>query len=465
MSAKGRVHHLRQKLPILAAILLGTVVVGFTAEVWVRLFSGNLASLRVESPSLRATFSLALTSLQAGLPVIAALVAVPLLGARLLFQLYDVEDLKEAHDFLNRLTFGRLGLRPMVLAEEGKLAFGEDTVAARVGGPASLIVYNDTAAVTEQGGRLKRVLGPGVHTLEPYEKIWETVDLRPQRRVRQVSALTKEGIPISCNVDICFRIADLPPGTGAKRESSGRQGRMPYAYSEDAVLRAVTSKWICGPGDENVALNWDARVMSMAEDALRDILATYRLDWLVKAPQPEQLHPRDEIRRWLKAELDETVTTAGVQLMEIEPGQIQVKAPEREDAQTEDVSERLLEIVSQRWIEAWNADWSARALTSRAEGEAELLRIDAARIQAQAEMVIALTESLQPMLTRQEASEPYVLALRVVEALRWMSYDPGMREFMPPEAMRTVKRLQELLDSEATSPGQNRRADRWGEQV
>lgn len=465
MSAKGHIHHLRQSLPILAAILLGTVVIGLTAEVWVRLFNARLAGLGLESPSLKATFSLALSSLQAGLPVIAVLVAVPLLGARLLFQLYDLEDMKEAHDFLNRLEFGPLGLKPALLAKEGRLASGETTVAARVGGPASLIVYNDTAVVTEQGGHIRRVLGPGVHSLKPYEKIWEMVDLRPQRRVRRVSALTKEGIPIACDLDICFRIADSPPSTGSRSASSERQGRVPYAYADDAVLRAVTSKWICAPEDQILALNWDARVMSMAEEALRDILATYRLDWLIKAPQPEQLHPRDEIRRRLKTELDERVTTVGVQLMEIDLGEIQVKTPDREGTQTDEISERLLEIVSQRWIEAWNADWSARALTSRAEGEAELLRIDAARIQAQAEMVIALTEALQPMLTRQEASEPYVLALRVVEALRWMSYDPGMREFMPPEAIRTLKRLQELLDSEATAPGQNRRADRWGEDV
>jgi hypothetical protein len=198
----------------------------------------------------------------------------------------------------------------------------------------------------------------------------------------------------------------------------------------------------------------------MAEATLRDILATYRLDWLIKAPQPDQPHPRDEIRHWLESDLGAKIGIVGAQLKEIELGQIQVRAPDKEETPTHEVSERLLEIVSQQWIEAWNADWSARALTSRAEGEAELLRIDAARIQAQAEMVIALTEALQPMLTSPDASEPYVLALRVVEALRWMSYDPGMREFMPPEAIRTLKRLQELLDSEATVPEQNRKPDR-----
>jgi hypothetical protein len=459
MSARRYGRHLKQTIPTLSLILLGTAVISVTAEIWLRLFKAEPADLRFYSPSLRAAVSLAFTSLQAGLPLVAALVAVPFLSARLLFQLYDLESIKRAHDLLNRLRFSPLGPGPSILAKEGRLAYAEDTVTERAGGPAALIVYNDTAVVTEQGGRVKRVLGPGVYALEAFEKIWETVDLRPQRRVCQVYGLTREGIPVRCDLDICFRIADSPVRAKGKKRSPRSRSGITYAYAEDAVLCAATNKWICAPEDQTRALNWDSRVVVMAEATLRDILATYRLDWLIRAPQPDQPHPRDEIRRWLKSELKDKIEVVGAQLKEIELGQIRVETPARENAPTAQVSERLLEIVSQQWIEAWNADWSARALASRAEGEAELLRIDAARIQAQAEMVIALTEALQPMLTSPEASEPYVLALRVVEALRWMSYDPGMREFMPPEALRTLKRLQALLDSEAAVPEQNQEPD------
>jgi len=460
MSGRRHVQHLKQTLPTLSAILLGTAVIGITAEIWLHLFNTEPANLRFFSPSFRTAFSLALSAIRAGFPVVAALVTVPFLSARLLFQLYDLESIKKAHDFLNRLRFSSLGSGPSLLAKEGRLAAGGDTVAGRAGGPASLIVYNDTAVVTEQGGSIKRVLGPGVQVLEPHEKIWETIDLRPQRRVCQVYGLTKEGIPVSCDLDMCFRIADSAVSPSGTRRAPRNQGAVPYAYAEDAVLRATTSRWICGPEDQTRALKWDHRVVKMAEATLRDILATYRLDWLIEAPQPDQPHPRDEIRHWLESDLEEKIRVVGAQLKEIELGQIQVKPPDRETAPTEQVSEKLMEIVSQQWIDAWNADWSARALASRAEGEAELLRIDAVRIQAQTEMVIALTEALQPMLTSPETSEPYVLALRVVEALRWMSYDPGMREFMPPEAIRTLRRLQELLDSEAAAPEQNRKLDR-----
>jgi hypothetical protein len=153
-------------------------------------------------------------------------------------------------------------------------------------------------------------------------------------------------------------------------------------------------------------------------------------------------HPREEICQRLREELEESVSAVGAKLLAVEIGEIQVKARD------EEVSEQLSDIVSEQWLEAWQADWRAQALTRGAEGEAELLRMDTARIQAQAEMVITLTEGLQSTVLSRQATEPYLLALRFVEALRWMSYDPDTRDFMPPEAMRTLRRLQRLLEEE-----------------
>jgi hypothetical protein len=188
-------------------------------------------------------------------------------------------------------------------------------------------------------------------------------------------------------------------------------------------------------------MTWAGRtVIGFTEGTLRNILAEYRLDWLIAPPQPNQAPPREEICQRLAEELRGKVSAVGAKLLGVEIGKIQVKARD------EEVSRRLSSIISEQWLEAWQADWKARALTRNAEGEAELLRMDAARIQAQAEMVITLTEGLQSTVLSQKATEPYLLALRFVEALRWMSYDPSTRDFMPPEAMRTLKRLQRLLD-------------------
>jgi len=458
MLGKISTSHLKKTFLALGLVLLVTTSVTMAGELWVRFATPVPESPRLGSSSPEDAVRLALASLQGTLPVIGALVAVPLFGARLLHELYDIATLKEAHDFLNRICFGRIGKAPKLLAKEGRLASADGSAASRAGGPSSLIVYNDTAVVTEQSARPHRVLGPGPHTLRRYERIWRTVDLRPQRRVREVATLTKEGIPVACDLDICFKIAGSSARGVRVSPGSDRTGVGPYPYTEDAVFRAATGTWIQdSPGSQPSPMSWDDRAVQLAEDALRDILATYRLDWLLRAPQPEQPHPRDQIRDRLEAAVEGDLSTVGAELMEIELGSLQVKVSDRVDTSTEDVSRRLRQLVSQQWIEAWDAGWNARALTSRAEGEAELLRIDAARIQAQAEMVIALAEALQPVLSSGQASEPYVLALRVVEALRWMSYDPDTRDFMPPEAIRTLGRLQKLLDEEGPNSAKTER--------
>jgi hypothetical protein len=334
-----------------------------------------------------------------------------------------------------------MGFGPHLLIKEGEIAAGENGPVGRVGGPASLVVYNDSAVVTEQGGCLKRVIGPGFTQLEPFEKVWETIDLRPQRWVYEVFALTKEGIPVSCEADISFKVDDGAHDRHAREEATKPIDTVPYPYTEGAVFKAATSKWMRESERDDSFMTWAGRVViGFTEGTLRNILAEYRLDWLIAPPQPDQAHPREEICQRLREELRGKVSTVGAKLLGVEIGKIQVKARD------EDVSQRLSDIISEQWLEAWQADWKAQALTRGAEGEAELLRMDTARIQAQAEMVIALTEGLQSTVLSQRAAEPYLLALRFVEALRWMSYDPDTRDFMPPEAMRTLRRLQRLLE-------------------
>lgn len=459
--------HVGRTLITLGVILLAAVTLGLTAEIALQAMRAAPGDFELVHKSLRGTAALTLVSLQAALPIVGALVAAPLLAARLFHQLHGTTTLDEAHDRLNHFLFGALGVQRRLMAREGQIVSGDDTVIQRVGGPASLTVYGDTAVLTEQQGRLKRVLGRGVHTLDRYEKVWETVDLRPQRWVRQVFALTKEGIPVSCDVDVLF-------GVGASPEDAGRQRRAregahatgaSLPYGEETVLRAATSKWIAKEDGDRRPMNWEDRVAALVEGAVRDILATYRLDWLIRAPQPDQEHPRDEIHQRLKVELEDQLPEVGAKLLEVDLGRLRVGIRSRQGSEVEEISEMVSEIISEQWIDAWQASWKARALTSRAEGEAELLRIDAARIQAQAEMIIGLTEALQPMVSDHATSEPYFLALRLVEALQWMSYDPSTRDYMPPEAMRTLNRLQELLGDELTTTERGDDSEAGGEET
>lgn len=423
-------------------ILFGVVALGLAAEMWLRGIP-LIVKPGQERLSFWTIISLIVASARIAFPVMGALVLVPLVITHLMHQLYSTKNLMEAHDALNRMVFGKVGRRPLVIVKEGEISFGKDTFAARVGGPATLIIYNDTAVVTEQYGRTKRILGPGIHEVERFEKVWETVDLRPQRWVYEVFALTKEGIPISCQADISFQIDDQPKQPWAKRVD----GDFPYA--EDAVFLAATSKWIREPEREDTFMNWAGRiVIGLTEGALRNILAEYRLDWLIAPQRLGQEHPREKIRRQLREALQERVGNVGARLLNVEIGPIEVKTRD------EETSRQLAEIVSKQWIDAWYADWQRRALISKAEGEAELLRADTARMQAQAEMVVTLIEAMQSAIASGGTIEPYILAMRFVEALRWMSYNTISRNFMPPEALSTLRRLQKWLAGDTEKSGE-----------
>jgi len=437
-------------LIILGGPLFFATLLALVAEIWLR--SSATPGSAIGPTSLWGTLLLSLAVTRLVLPIVGGLVAIPALVSRLLYKLYAIKDLGEAHDTLNRLVFGPLGFRPYLRISGGKVASGGDTPLGQVGGPCRMLVYNDSAVVTEQCGRLKRVLGAGFHKLERFERVWEVIDLRPQRWVFEVSGLTKEGIPVICEADVSFKIDDRIRDAEGREHIKEPTEKEPYPYTEEAVFLAANSKWIRDPRQEEARRTWAGRVViGLTDGILRGILAEYRLDWLLAPPQPDQPHPREEIRQRLEAELRKSASSVGARVLGVQLGAIEVKAKDAE------VTKQLAEIVSKQWIEAWQADWERRALMSKVEGEAELLRMDMARIQAQAEMAVILTETLQATIADHRAVQPYILALRFVEALHWMSYNTYTREFMPPEALRTLKQLRDVLGGRQETDEQPKR--------
>ena len=224
-----------------------------------------------------------------------------------------------------------------------------------------------------------------------------------------------------------------------------------HPYSEEAVFKAATSVWMREPDHPERKRTWAGRVViSFAEGLLRDILAEYRLDWLLAPPQPGQEHtlseegsPREVIRERLEEGLCTRIGKVGAKLIRVDIGPIEVQA--REDETTE----KLQNIIPKQRVQAWYADWEARALSSRAEMEAALLRVDAARLRAQAEVIAEIVANLQETISVQGVVEPYILAIRLVESLRWVSYNIYQHEFTPPETVQRLKRLRESLHTPA----------------
>ena len=401
-------------------------------------------------------------------PVFVAIIGIPWLASHFIHTLYDTKDLKEARQFLERNILGMTELKPLVIVKEGYVFVGAGSLYDRIGGRGFLIVYHDSAVVIERGGQLVCIKGAFLGFLKQFERIWGVVDLRKQRWPLTVNAMSKEGIPISCEAIITFKIddrfidkdgneqvklpVDMKPQSLIDDEIDldqaivkelGQAGiGKPLPYTDKAVFKAATSIWmrIQQQKHPEQLRRWTGRVIiGGTEGTLRNILANYRLDWLLQSPQPEQEHPREEIRKKLEEKLINSFpadNSVGAKILDVELGEIKVRDVEGFDAP---------EKIYTQWIKAWEADWKQRVIEDQIEGEAELVRLQAAQIRAQAEMALTLTEAIRPFVNSEEDVNSYKLVMQFIETLRWMAYDPFKRAFMPPEIMRTLDELEKAM--------------------
>ncbi len=343
------------------------------------------------------------------------------LPSRYVESLYDLENTTEGFKFLVRYEFGRPGFRPLVIVGEGRIFGGDDTI-KKIGGPAGLLVFDDSAAVLECGGRLTRVLGPGFYKdLAPFERVWETVDIRPQRWEYPVGAMTLEGIPVTCMADIRFKIRDIGQEPTKK---------YPYPMSKNAVLDAVSCKWIreSDRSEPDRRMEWDKRVIiSHTEGTLRSILARYPLNQLIEPTG------RWEIREQLEQALNESVLGLGAKIIGVELGDITL-----EDAAT------------QQWIERWQVRKRREAETLIAQGEATRTRLEA---EAQSEVKLDMyqrTANILRELKNLYGSNipPRLIALRFTDMIREI---PGNALYLPDDVLKTLKSIEERLASKHIS--------------
>jgi regulator of protease activity HflC (stomatin/prohibitin superfamily) len=349
---------------------------------------------------------------------------------------------------------GFVGYKYLV-ASEGKISKNDcEGPVMKAGGPCFLIVYSDTAVVTEQNGCFKRVIGPGFAFVDPFETVREVVDLRPQvRTVDSVDALTKDGIPIQMRLEVEFMIQ---PGQRPPRRNPLAT---PYPFRESAVRRAVYNKSIKRTCKQESVYEWRDLVIYRARFELRRLLNGYILDRLIEpeeadARKPLELGdtPRQELQSRLRKQLstrdEETEIKSaqengdanhmdakdiGVTILRVTLGQLRIHA---EYTQASD------EISKQR-IKSWQAEWIKRMTITHAEGEAIDFRLrESARAQAQAEMINAISQGLKSMGANEQL--PQVLALRTIEALEKMTLDPWAQVFVPEETLETLRKLHSI---------------------
>jgi len=352
------------------------------------------------------------------LPSLVAVVVVCWLAASFVRSLYGLKSTKEGWSFLVYCLIGRPKFSPFLLVAEGAIRQDEDHALRRVGGPCGIVVYNDSAVVMEKNGKLGRVLGPGLDQLDPFEKVWDVIDLRPKRWEFAVNAMTQEGIPVTCNADISFKIND-----GDQKSTREK----PYPMTEKAVLKAATSKWIreVGRTEPDRLMTW-ARMVVIAETegTLRSILARYPLDQLI---EPDR---RRAIRRELEEELRQSAPALGAKIIRVALGDIKVE-----------------DEVTQQWIEKWQAEGQRRMMELEARGQAARISIEAnARIQAQVKMIANTARAFASMAKYGEEIPSRFIILRFIEMIKRTSVDLLGKMYLPYDVMRTLNELEGRIE-------------------
>ncbi len=93
-------------------------------------------------------------------------------------------------------------------------------------------------------------------------------------------------------------------------------------------------------------------------------------------------------------------------------------------------------------VRNWRAEWVRRILVQQAEGQRERLwRIEQARAEAQAHLILALGEQLAELDRPDTPVTPQKIVDQFLKILEEMTQQPMMRRYLPRETPEDLRRL------------------------
>jgi SOS-response transcriptional repressor LexA len=346
------------------------------------------------------------------------------LAGRFTQRVYELDSLGQAVKFLRRRRFGKMGFSPFMTLSQGKVARDAHGLLAR-GGPATLIIYTDTAVVLEKCGRLTRVEGPGFPLLEPFEKIYNIIDLRPKCWELTVNAMTREGIPITWEVEVQYQIND-----GGQEPTD----KKPYPFLKEDVFRAATCNWRRERGRVQ-DIDWEGWVVvSQTEGTLRSILGLHCLDELIGLTEADQLAIRESIQKELEEAIHQVAPKVGAKILEIKLDNLKV-----EDG------------VTQQWIDNWRVRWHNWSIKKLAEEEAESIKaFEMAEAEARLLPLNLLAKELEELESGQDIMR-FLSALAQARLDRELFLSGDARDVLRMLGGGIMERQQQLPELESAS--------------
>lgn len=393
--------------------------------------------------------------------------------------LYGCLDRDTAKDFLrrHRKRSGNVSDVPVEVTPQSLESLRSESVLLRVGGPVTILVPGGHAAVTELNGRFVRVLGPGIYNLGHFEYVYNVIDVKPQERSQEgVKLLTRDGIPLTADVHVVFRI---DPGSDDVTKDR------PYPFSAEAVRRAAYDQSV----STGAPSTWDRVSVQTTSSKLREAVARFPLDQLLVIPRrstdpipPPQstmdgVNDRPESGSLPQPEATEGQGQPDLEAARRESAQIAVEPPQSVRNDTTANAREVLkkkgikllhlnisrlappEEASRQYVEYWLANWRKRDRIALASGTASTLQeVEVARAEAEINMLQALVEGLRRGQHDQPGadSSDIMLALRLVQTLEHLARQsgqgvPGLEQRTQPLMSRLVQLQEQLQQHESDS--------------
>jgi len=342
-----------------------------------------------------------------------------------------------------------------------------DSILARVGGPGVLIVHESNLVLLERGGAFTRLIGPGRHVLQRFERPALVLDLRPQARRRRVNAWTRDGLPVQTHLYLSSRLRWQPDDP----KGEARLIRMAYQLDIGSRERGCGVDWAGELADEARTL----LARRLARLWFDELWSPYPARWGTPAPPPRMVGepPPDEgareppahetwgiperppedapipvdwetIRREIQEELEQSLRHRqwDIEILHFtfEPP---VPWPEVEP------------MIRQAWLEHWQIPWRGWAVHLRSQALREQLRQrELARAMGQRELleaIAAIVEQERPLEDPQRGFQR--LLLRLAELVRHWAH-PEAALLTPTDLLELFHHLQRMAqrpDSEGRS--------------
>lgn len=381
---------------------------------------GLFLTFRAAEPATQGSRLLDLATLTVafGLSMILATTTVIRAFARFAMAFYNLPP-EKTMDVVSHLLFGSemdLLSGRVLEVQQGHLDADGPVILQKLGGPGLLRIAHDSAVVTQRMARLHRILGPGLHHLESFEKVWDVVDLRPQRRTLHIDFMTRDGISASCDADIRFHI------DGGHQEPSQQY---PYPYLETAVLAVTTGKRSRDAEGQEALQDWTQRIANgVLAGVIRNGLEQYPLDeflnpryWLPHSSTP---HPEPLSLTALEAQIHTQVQHIGHQIgVDVENVQLGPVLP------TEDA-------IPRQWLEFWQARMQRMVDETAIEGDAiyaDLLL--QAQVNAKVELVTTMLGEVQDLNQAGMDVPAQLIVLSFIDMLRTAAEsNPNVQQLM-----------------------------------